>query len=176
MTNKTQNTDIEEVVAEIESKFAEQIDSMENGGCGSFSPIMDEFRKALATNGQKIREETEKAFGGCKKCYGKGYSTQKENYTGYGEHDIGQGGIEIFEEAQYYLPCTCDRGKQIKKLLQDITTHGQKMYERGYEQGKNKVVDWIRGSSIWQLVPNTPRKIMCSDKELDDLLEQARNK
>jgi len=72
-------------------------------------------------------------------------------------------------------------GARVNKKGWDITlnivrTHGQKMYERGYEQGKNKAVDWIRGSSIWQLVPNTPRKIMCSDKELDDLLEEARNK
>ena len=49
-------------------------------------------------------------------------------------------------------------------------------YQRGREDGKNKAVDWIKGSSIWQLVPNTPRKIMCNDKELDNLLEEARNK
>ena len=65
------------------------------------------------------RQETERAFGDCKKCYGKGYSTQLENWSGHGECDIGQGDVHVFESAPYYLPCSCDRGKQIKEFAKD---------------------------------------------------------
>lgn len=56
---------------------------------------------------QKAEVRTEKAFGGCKKCYGKGYATQIENWTGRG----------YSKAAPYYLPCTCDRGRQIETLI-----------------------------------------------------------
>ena len=66
---------------------------------------------------QEAKEETEKAFGGCKRCYGKGYCTVKaqagSRRTGY---------WELFP----YSPCTCDRGKQIKQL---ITTLSNKVKE-----------------------------------------------
>lgn len=59
-----------------------------------------------------VKQETELAFGGCKKCYGKGYATYKEGYSGR----IGRGGkTEGWIEDQI-LPCSCDRGKQIKSL------------------------------------------------------------
>jgi len=38
---------------------------------------------------------------------------------------------------------------------------------------KKEVVDKIRKSKVWELVPNTPRKIMIGDKELDKLLKEA---
>lgn len=45
-------------------------------------------------------EETKKAFGGCLKCYGKGYSTQ------------------IVEGDRHSIDtCSCDRGKQVDDLL-----------------------------------------------------------
>lgn len=47
-------------------------------------------------------EKTAKAFGGCRKCYGKGYSTQK----------IG-GKVRI-------NTCVCDRGIQLDQLIGDI--------------------------------------------------------
>lgn len=46
-----------------------------------------------------IFTELVKAFGGCEKCWGKGYSTQ----------GTGQGTI--------YNTCTCDRGKQIDDMI-----------------------------------------------------------
>jgi hypothetical protein len=66
---------------------------------------------------QKARDEVAKAYGGCTKCYGKGYGTQIENYSSRGESDMGQGHIVINEAAPYYLPCSCDRGKQFKKAM-----------------------------------------------------------
>lgn len=43
--------------------------------------------------------KTAKAFGGCEKCYGKGYSTQR----------LG-GRVQV-------NTCVCDRGKQIEEIL-----------------------------------------------------------
>ena len=36
---------------------------------------------------------------------------------------------------------------------------------------RERIVKKIRNSKMWKLVPNTPRMIMISDKELDELLE-----
>ncbi len=47
-------------------------------------------------------EQLKKAFGGCEKCYGKGYSTQTID-----------GGTKV-------NTCVCDRGKQIDKLLAEM--------------------------------------------------------
>ena len=63
--------------------------------------------------------ETEKAFGGCHSCYGKGYSTQIENYSGSGDF---VGDKPVSYPADYYLPCMkCDRGKQIAKLIGSLS-------------------------------------------------------
>ncbi|MDZ4785400.1 MAG: hypothetical protein SGJ02_04920, partial [bacterium] len=35
---------------------------------------------------------------------------------------------------------------------------------------RERVVDKIRKAPMWKLVPNTPRMIMCSDKEFDNFL------
>lgn len=72
------------------------------------------IRQALTT----ISQKTKKAYGNCDLCFGKGYSTQLENYSGRGESDIGQGGIEVRGQTPYYLPCSCDRGKQIKEMIE----------------------------------------------------------
>ena len=111
MTNKKQNTDIEEVVEELDK----QLEYLFN----------DAVKQIIKQIKGKISEG------------------ERKDYLNKLEQD------------------------GINNIRQTLTAHGQKMYEQGFEQGKNKAVDWIRGSSIWQLVPNTPRKIMCSDKELD---------
>jgi len=61
--------------------------------------------------------KTEKAFGGCKKCYGKGYYTNIKHWEGHGEWDIGQGGVHVYQSAPYYNPCDCDRGKQFASAM-----------------------------------------------------------
>jgi hypothetical protein len=62
----------------------------------------------------KLVKETEKAFGGCKSCRGKGYSTNIDRWSGYDEYD----GEEYSEATDYYLPCKeCERGKQISAMI-----------------------------------------------------------
>lgn len=55
-----------------------------------------------------------KAFGGCTKCYGKGYGTQTAFMSGYGDF-IGDSPVE--ERLPTMALCTCDRGKQLAKLI-----------------------------------------------------------
>lgn len=61
-------------------------------------------------------EKTEKAFGGCMTCYGKGYSTQMEWHSGIGDF-IGDPDVE--KAVDYFKPCICDRGKQFEKIIQE---------------------------------------------------------
>lgn len=50
-------------------------------------------------------EQLKKAFGGCEKCYGKGYATQ------------------LMGDEEQVNTCVCDRGKQIDKMLEGIRQH-----------------------------------------------------
>lgn len=59
--------------------------------------------------------QTEMAFGGCHKCYGKGYSTYRHGISGAPDFEGDRG----FETAMktHMVFCTCDRGKQLSELL-----------------------------------------------------------
>lgn len=74
---------------------------------GEFSDPVEawEYISHLLT---EVIKETEKAFGGCKNCYGKGYSTTKVQ-AGNSRHGIW--------ELDPIRPCDCDRGKQIALLI-----------------------------------------------------------
>lgn len=60
--------------------------------------------------------ESVKAFGGCEKCYGKGYGTQTLNATQHADFDSD-------EERVHKLPtvvfCDCARGKQLRELMRE---------------------------------------------------------
>lgn len=59
-------------------------------------------------------KEAEKAYGGCHRCYGKGYSTVRYGYTGAPDFEGDQGFIEPVSTHVHF--CECDRGKQLKEL------------------------------------------------------------
>lgn len=91
---------------------------------------IQETKQTIATRKavEKEREVITKAFGGCLKCYGKGYSTQK------------------MKKGMNYLTCVCDRGKQIDEMMKYIEI-GFITYARGvlptfveteYPKGKSK--------------------------------------
>ena len=61
------------------------------------------------------KEEIEKAYGGCRKCYGKGYATYR--------HGLDYGAYVTKPEVKI-IPCTCDRGKQLAELLKDTDKLG----------------------------------------------------
>ena len=61
----------------------------------------------------KINEavkETEKAFGGCKNCYGKGYSTWRHGETYRGSTK------NLRNDIKY---CSCDRGQQLSQIRKE---------------------------------------------------------
>lgn len=79
---------------------------------------------------KNIEEKTAKAFGGCTKCYGKGYFTvkrQAESFEDFGGEKTG------IWELDPIKPCSCNRGKQIVEMKESID---KKAYERGFHAGK----------------------------------------
>ncbi|WP_131816182.1 hypothetical protein [Mycolicibacterium porcinum] len=56
----------------------------------------------------EVRQETEKAYGGCRNCYGKGYATQKSEVRARGMR-WDTSGIKF---------CDCERGKQLQQLIE----------------------------------------------------------
>lgn len=61
-----------------------------------------------------------KAFGGCEKCYGKGYATQIRNLTLHADF-IGDKTYTV--PTSPYIPCSCSRGREIKKMLDYQSRH-----------------------------------------------------
>jgi len=55
-------------------------------------------------------QQTEKAFGGCTDCYGKGYSTVKD-------YEVARNYRKERSQIKY---CSCDRGVQLKELNDDL--------------------------------------------------------
>lgn len=74
---------------------------------------LDELITRAFTLGQETERE---AFGGCLKCYGKGYSTQLVNEVG--AEDFGGEGYETGPQTRMNF-CSCERGKQLRAVLQD---------------------------------------------------------
>lgn len=59
--------------------------------------------------------KTEKAYGGCHDCYGKGYATVNDRWHGNDtDQDIGSpGGHVSGGDSNAMKLCTCDRGQQL---------------------------------------------------------------
>lgn len=75
--------------------------------CKYIEDVIDELRSFLATE----RQELEKAYGGCHKCYGKGYATVRRGETYRGSTHNKRTDIKY---------CTCERGKQLSELIQSL--------------------------------------------------------
>lgn len=72
--------------------------------------VIDYVRNLLTQQEARLKQ----AFGGCTKCYGKGYATHMQQLTGY--DDFGGEGFQ--EKPKVHITyCSCDRGKQLAKLV-----------------------------------------------------------
>lgn len=104
-------TSIEELFEEYEKWVAEDCTTSLGGRIDSLyiekNKRMPEIIKEITT---KIEEQTAKAYGGCKSCFGKGYTTNIDKWTGR----------EYEKETPYYLPCSCNRGEQIVQMTKYI--------------------------------------------------------
>lgn len=63
---------------------------------------------------QSAIERTEKAFGGCKKCFGKGYATTLSFASSQEDFGDEKTGTWKLPEMRF---CVCDRGKQLKEQI-----------------------------------------------------------
>lgn len=54
------------------------------------------------------------SFGGCEKCYGKGYGTETVHATTFPDFE---GDIEITKQMPVMNFCACARGQQLRKLV-----------------------------------------------------------
>lgn len=72
---------------------------------------------ALFAEATSIILEIMRAFGGCTKCYGKGYGTQTLNYK---ESADFIGDKTTYTKAPTMVFCTCDRGRDLQKFIHEI--------------------------------------------------------
>lgn len=85
---------------------------------GNFTKLFKQLQKDLIR--KLIRTEklkVEKAYGGCRLCYGKGFSTYRYGTIGHGEPDLGDTGVYGEPITTHMNFCSCDRGKQLKELV-----------------------------------------------------------
>lgn len=87
-----------------------------DGSVGLSDKKIDQLLALISDYTNRQVALTEKAFGGCKKCYGKGYSTVMEGEHGY--EDFGGDGFDVPPHVQMRF-CSCDRGKQLATLREE---------------------------------------------------------
>lgn len=108
----------------------------------------------LTAEYERGKRETEKAFGGCLSCYGKGYNTVK-----IGQHSCKDFGDEVTfsHEVEPCVPCPkCERGKQFAGILArlsseyarglkdgETTKNGKERYTLGYADGKRETEERV---------------------------------
>ena len=78
---------------------------------GDADKVYEILRTSLKEYGDKRVAGIEKAYGGCKECYGKGYFTEQKG-------KIGNGRITLRDPEIVMNYCkNCERGKQLKSLI-----------------------------------------------------------
>ena len=108
MKNKT----IEKRVKE----FREKYEGANTGGAIS-SFQMDSMAKDIKDSMLEAQKQTEKAFGGCVLCFGKGFFTYRYGYSYGADFEGDKRALTTLKTR--INPCTCDRGKQLRELLKD---------------------------------------------------------
>lgn len=86
--------------------------------------LVDSLEHLIAQHTADAVAATEKAYGGCHICYGKGYATVNAQWIGYDtDTDIGSpGGVVRGGNPMSMKYCSCERGKQLE-ALQARNTH-----------------------------------------------------
>lgn len=82
---------------------------------GNFTKLFKQLQKDLIR--KLIRTEklkVEKAYGGCHKCYGKGYATYRYGYITSPDFIGDKAYVDPMQTHMVY--CSCDRGKQLEDL------------------------------------------------------------
>lgn len=71
---------------------------------------------ALFADSMTLMRELIKAFGGCTRCYGKGYGTETVYVSSWKSR----------EQKDELVPCECERGKQFAKIIEHGQVHTRK--------------------------------------------------
>lgn len=80
-----------------------------------FTELVDAIMQLIEAD----RRAIEKAYGGCRLCYGKGYATVIEYASGFDtDEDIGSPGGKVFFRQSPMRYCKCGRGKQLAALME----------------------------------------------------------
>jgi hypothetical protein len=106
------NNKIDKIVINLAKGIREETFALGSEGSNlERKPLLSEAKKQILELIVEAREETAKAYGGCTKCYGKGYATVRKGRS-YRKNGIYKT-WEMNDEMDY---CTCDRGKQLAAL------------------------------------------------------------
>lgn len=171
----TQDNKIEEIIKDVKAQ------ELEHGG-------VDEhvLRGSLCDLERTAREETAKAYGGCSDCRGKGYSTQKHQYTSH--KDFGDESTGTWE-GNPIIPCECERGEQIKEVMRISVQEYQRDEEQKHiasavelakREERQRIREWVndyltkKGRKI-RVNSHNSGECECNDCILADGIFMARN-
>lgn len=115
---KTLNEELEDVLQT--EKALEWVRNLKTHGYseswkGGYEKAYEEVKNSTQSLKNLIQQrdvDLEKAYGGCHKCYGKGYSTVIEG-TEVMNHNYHYHTVRPYKQVKY---CSCDRGKQLAEL------------------------------------------------------------
>lgn len=97
--------------------------------------IVAEANERAKEAAKEIRRVTELAFGGCKKCYGKGYSTEMVGNTLAYRDFLGDMPTHVVKKSHVVMNfCKCDRGRELDGLIR------LRLEEFSNEKGHSKKV------------------------------------
>lgn len=137
---------------------------------GFMERFAPELARTLTDWHQKEVKETEKAYGGCRNCFGKGYSTVIEYASGYDtDQDIGSPGGKVHYRKPDIRFCTCDRGKQLEKQVKTavreagsatnkhILERFQQEWDKSIESGDTTLHPYIRAHECLKRAITPPK-------------------
>lgn len=78
--------------------------------------LRQSVKSFYASKIEELLKEQAKAYGGCELCFGKGYFTEKTSITAYADFS----GTDKKTELMRYNPCSCDRGKQFRQVIEEL--------------------------------------------------------
>lgn len=81
--------------------------------------------------------DTQKAFGDCTKCYGKGYATVMRGLHGASDFEMNQKGFDVSPTVHLNY-CSCGRGKELAKIMKQTHQYAQEEIEeemRKFKEG-----------------------------------------
>lgn len=136
-------------------------------GTGKATPLKpSEFQAAIIAKidehyiGKGEAEKIAKAYGGCTKCYGKGYASYTTAHSGTDtDQDIGSPGGRYYKKVDEMRFCSCARGRQLESELEqrciearidghDVTikyhypAEESADYKRGFKAATEQVEKW----------------------------------